>query len=387
MKFKKTPLFGKDSSLQNTSNVLAFCGALLFWLIFLICMILIEPKPQKPKYKEIKIILTPTFSEEKSDKKNQEREKSQIQNDSEAKSQPERQLVRERPIKTEENFSAEQFSNPEISNAKPNPEVAKNSVKNEIPKNQTRQIQKTEEKSRKTENISPPKENPEPVEYAKSVEELMAEQFAPKSRKKEPDWEEMFREESQFFENDFPQSNQLNEASQSATEIAQSSFSGTAGEAARTQPTARQSESAKKDVQREASVETSNFIKGFFKPFEADYSDEISGQTEIQIEQNGDGRVKLVMSNGKSRSLLEPSEPVISLSENAAREVDGSRSVKIRFTVVQSGNVPGNEITITPASMLPEIVRNEIIAQISKWRFETADYVAFAEFDYKIIKK
>ena len=54
---------------------------------------------------------------------------------------------------------------------------------------------------------------------------------------------------------------------------------------------------------------------------------------------------------------------------------------------VESGNVPQNEIQITPASILTEIVKSEIIEQISRWRFEAADYVAFAEFDYKIVKQ
>ena len=57
------------------------------------------------------------------------------------------------------------------------------------------------------------------------------------------------------------------------------------------------------------------------------------------------------------------------------------------FKVVESGNVPQNEIQITPASILTEIVKSEIIEQISRWRFEAANYIAFAEFDYKIVKQ
>ena len=65
MKFKKIPLFGQDSSPQHTSNILALIGTLTFWLFFLICMIFIKQKPQKPKFKEIQIVLPQDFSTQK----------------------------------------------------------------------------------------------------------------------------------------------------------------------------------------------------------------------------------------------------------------------------------------------------------------------------------
>ena len=58
MKFKKIPLFGQDSSPQNTSNILALGGTAFLWVVFLLCMIFVKPKVQKPKYKEIQIVLT-----------------------------------------------------------------------------------------------------------------------------------------------------------------------------------------------------------------------------------------------------------------------------------------------------------------------------------------
>ena len=48
--------------------------------------------------------------------------------------------------------------------------------------------------------------------------------------------------------------------------------------------------------------------------------------------------------------------------------------------------MPVTEITITPAAILSELVRSEIVDQISRWRFEAADYSAYAEFEYKIVK-
>ena len=60
-KFKGTPLFGQDSSPQNTSNILALIGTALLWLTFLICAIFIKPSVKKPKYKEVQIVLFEEF--------------------------------------------------------------------------------------------------------------------------------------------------------------------------------------------------------------------------------------------------------------------------------------------------------------------------------------
>ena len=76
MKFKKIPLFGQDSSPQHTSNILALIGTLAFWLFFLICMIFIKQKPQKPKFKEIQIVLPQDFSTQKNTAKKEEKSES-----------------------------------------------------------------------------------------------------------------------------------------------------------------------------------------------------------------------------------------------------------------------------------------------------------------------
>ena len=112
----------------------------------------------------------------------------------------------------------------------------------------------------------------------------------------------------------------------------------------------------------------------------------IEAETNVKTTNSGSGKVEMVMSNGSSRALLEPSKPVINLSDAASMTIDGSRKVVIKFRVVESGNVPRAEISITPASILSELVRNEIKDQVSKWRFEAADYSATAEFEYKIVK-
>ena len=216
----------------------------------------------------------------------------------------------------------------------------------------------------------------------------MAEQMTSKKQQKEFDWDSMFddSDETESFQNDsYEQTKKIPQN----TENVQSSFSGAAGIAAENTSSAVKSEtSQKQDVQQKTSRQTTSSLERIMNTsFVGQMSNGVQSQTNIQTSVSNDGHVKLKMSNGHTRSLLEPSEPKIILSQNAASTIDGSRTVKIRFKVVESGNVPVNEIQITPASMLTQIVRNEIIEQISKWRFESADYVAFAEFDYKIIKQ
>lgn len=407
MKFKKIPLFGQDSSPQNTSNILALIGTSAFWFIFLICMIIIKPKPQKPKFKEIQIVLSQEFTTQKTAAKNEEKSETQeesqkllenpkkeeavqpVQNETSKIETPQItetvSKVPETPAKSEPIVKDIPKTQAETKPAKPKFEpktapkesVVKKENQNTVPKKtEPKPVQKTE-----------PVPNTEPVEYAKSVEELMAEQMTSKKKKKEFDWDmfedDMQEEDNQDYVQTQPQKNPV--------KTQQSSFSGEAGVAAEQNVSSIKSESVQKEKNAASKKTTSSTTSALAKisntSFTGKTENGISGQTEVQTEADQNGHVKLKMSNGNTRALLEPAQPVINLSQNAAATIDGSRTVKIRFKVVESGNVPQNEIQITPASILTEIVKSEIIEQISRWRFEAADYVAFAEFDYKIVKQ
>ena len=398
MRFKKIPLFGKDSSPQHTSNILALTGTLTFWLIFFIFMIVIKPKPQKPKFKEIQIVLPQNFSTQKNTAKKEE--KSENQKEPSKMQEAQKNEVIEKPVQNE----VPQNQTPQVTETVTKAPETKNAVPNNT---EPKTVQKTQAESKPAEQKAPevtkpktapiteskpvPKtesvQNAEPVEYAKSVEELMAEQMTSKKKKKEFDWD-MFEDDLQE-ENiqDYVQTQKTKNPVQTQT----SSFSGEAGVAADQNVSSIKSESVQKgknaSTQKTSSSTANALAKISNTSFKANTSSGISGQTEVQTEINQDGHVKLKMSNGNTRALLEPLQPVINLSQNAAATIDGSRTVKIRFKVVESGNVPQNEIQITLASILTEIVKSEIIEQISRWRFEAADYVAFAEFDYKIVKQ
>lgn len=397
MRFKKIPLFGQDSSPQHTSNILALIGTLTFWLFFLICMIFIKPKPQKPKFKEIQIVLSQDFTTQKTTPTKEEKSENQKEPSKMQETQKNEEIVK--PVQNEvPQIETSQVTEtvtkaPETKNAVPNktePKTVQKTqaeskpAKQKAPENtKPKTVPITESKPvQKTESV----QNAEPVEYAKSVEELMAEQMNSKKKTNDFNWD--------MFEDDMNEDNQDNVYTQfqnNSVETQKSTFSGEAGVAAEQNVSSIKSETVQKEknasTQKTSSSTANALAKISNTSFKGKVENGIIGQTEVQTETNQDGHVKLKMSNGNTRALLEPTQPVINLSQNAASTIDGSRTVKIRFKVVESGNVPQNEIQITPASILTEIVKSEIIEQISRWRFEAADYVAFAEFDYKIVKQ
>ena len=397
MKFKKIPLFGQDSSPQHTSNILALIGTLTFWLFFLICMIFIKPKPQKPKFKEIQIVLSQDFTTQKTTPTKEDKSENQKESSKMQETQKTEEIVK--PVQNE----VPQIETSQVTETVTKAPETKNTVPN---KTEPKTVQKTQAESKPAKQKAPenttPKtapiteskpvqktesvQNAEPVEYAKSVEELMAEQMNSKKKTNDFNWD--------MFEDDMNEDNQDNVYTQfqnNSVETQKSTFSGEAGVAAEQNVSSIKSETVQKEknasTQKTSSSTANALAKISNTSFKGKVENGIIGQTEVQTETNQDGHVKLKMSNGDTRALLEPTQPVINLSQNAASTIDGSRTVKIRFKVVESGNVPQNEIQITPASILTEIVKSEIIEQISRWRFEAANYIAFAEFDYKIVKQ
>ena len=132
MKFKKIPLFGQDSSPQHTSNILALIGTLTFWLFFLICMIFIKQKPQKPKFKEIQIVLSPDFTTQKT-------------------------------TPTKEDKSENQKESSKMQETQKTEEIVK-PVQNEVPQIETSQVTETVTKATEIKNAVPNKTEPKTVQ-------------------------------------------------------------------------------------------------------------------------------------------------------------------------------------------------------------------------------
>ena len=60
IQYKGTPVFGRDSNPQNTSEFVAIAGTVLFWLLVLLFFIFAKPFAKKPEFKTVQIVLSST---------------------------------------------------------------------------------------------------------------------------------------------------------------------------------------------------------------------------------------------------------------------------------------------------------------------------------------
>jgi len=372
-RFKNLPLFGPDSSLQNTSEKLSLIGTGIFWLILLICFAVIKPAEKKPKYKEVQIVLSSTPVEKRAEESPAPAapapapaaaNEAVAESVAESKPAPVEapKVVKETP-KAVEKPVEKKAAKPVEKKAESKPKAAAKAV--ETPKKTPAPVAKKE---------------PEPIQTYKSVEELMEEQLSNKKTSKAADFDPF----AQFEDDDFEETSSTQKVVQDNTPA----FSGSAATATSSdkQPVKSTSTTSKQATQSASSSTSSALGKISNAKFFGTASSSVDTEATVQTTASGNGKVSMVMANGSSRILLEPAKPIINLTEAAAATIDGSRKVSITFTVTESGNVPRGEISITPESILSDIVRKEIRDQISKWRFETADYVSKAIFEYKIVK-
>lgn len=346
-KFKGTPIFGPDSSPANSSQILSLIVTSIFWLIFLICMLIIKPKDKQPKFKEVQIVLSSTPIEKK------------------ATEAPAPAAPAPAPAATQ--TKADTPAEP------PAPKVEKVQEQKTAPK-------KAEQKPapKKTETKKAPSKPAEPVTYAEDPMEAFNKQTAAKP-KKSFDW-------SQF--DDEPTPTQTTSSTQNYVDNSTPVFEGSAATAATSNSKITSKSIESSSSNQSSSTSTSNALgKISNTKFVGSANTSVETESTVNTQRvSGTGKVLMETSTGL-RALLDPAEPIINLSEEAASTIDGSRKVTIQFKVVESGNVPRADITITPASILSDIVKNEIISQISKWRFEADTQISIAKFEYKIVKK
>lgn len=328
--FKGTPLFGQDSSPHYTSRFFGLTGTAFFWLVVMVFLAFYRPRDSRPHFKEVQIVLSNTPQAEKT-------------------SEAVPKVVPETAPKA-------------ISEAAP--KAAKPEVKSEV---------KPEVKS-------------EPVQYAQDPMEAFAQQTQQKQNKSF-DWS-IFDEADNtdsFDNSQLVQSKKINHN--------EPEFSGSAAEAATaaSKPVTSKTSSSKDNnssdnSQQNVSSETSNQLGNIENvSFRGTLKNGVQSESTVKSQASYSGKVHMQMSNGKSRALINPSKPVINLSEQAAATIETTKIVTISFKVLEKGNVI--DIKITPEAILSAIVRDEIKEQISHWIFEPADYTATASFENKIVKQ
>ena len=350
--FFKYPLFGKDSSPQYTAPRLSLIVTAVFWLIFFICGIFIKPSV-KQKFDTVQIVLDTIPLEKPVEKEVADKSSTEV-----AKTTSE-------PIPAEKTPKAE------------TPVPSENKKNQDIPTPTA--TQKKAETSKKTETYT----KAPAYEIKKSVEELMEEQAASKQNKSasvDP-WAQ--------FEDDISETQISTKSVQKRIDNS-SALSGNAGTAASTKNSS--ASTTTNNTKTDSSSASSSTTSALGKIASTAYSSKsFDGTAEsvalVKSSKSSSGKVTVAMDDGSTRALLYPSKPVINISDENAKLIESTKTVKISFKVMAAGNIPRSSVSITPSDLLPVEIQNEIIDQISDWRFETSDNLSSAEFEFTIVKK
>ena len=358
----KQPLFGQDSSPHKTSTYLSAIITAAFWLILTITGAFIKIKPAAPKYKEVQIVLS-----------------SKSEASEQHSAAPEQQPAVEQSVVVEQQsvVPEQQSVVPEALEG-PAPKATPAPAK---PKTQTQAKPAPKTTPKPTPKATEPskKVNFDDFQYARDYSEGV--DFNQNQTKaKDFDW-------SRF---DNTTSEPEPQVSQKVTTV--SGSSGMQGSAASSAPQQTQSKSSSQNKQQNqtqsASSATSNMLSNIRNTqYSTSSGSNTKSITDAKTTKSADGTLSMAMTDGTTRVLIEPIPPVIYLSEAAAATIDSTRTVSIEFQVLASGNVPRAQIKITPESILPQTVRNEIYDQLSSWLFESSSSSARATFEYTIQKR
>lgn len=329
------------TSLEWRGNAIAFAFTAFFFLAFLIFSLAVKFKPQE-KFQVLTINLA-SFPVEKKSLQETTLQKKDVP----SKNQSSKDVEKIKPVEP-----------------KKIPEEKSSSQKNKIVKNGL------PVSSEKQKTFEEPK-------IKKSVEQLMAENNS--SAKKTAEWNESFFDDSQTV-----QSKNISEAQNKSS--VKSSVEGTAAKssAEKTSGVSSSSESAGSG-NADVSEETKSSLANIKNTFSSSVSGNIKSKTSV-ASQNSGGKLSIKMSDGKSRELLYPKNPVIFISEENAKLVDETKKVIVRFKVRADGTVPVTGISILPSSLLPLQIQAEIKEQIQLWRFseESSGLDGTASFDYTL---
>lgn len=228
---------------------------------------------------------------------------------------------------------------------------------------------------------------PEPARQTlqKSVEELMAEQMASRrTEKKEFDWS--------AFEDEAVETSSSSVADRQSYGNAEAveTFQGTAGTLSQGQSDGVLSSSSADGRASEQSVSGSTTAAlGSIAAtvYSASSGNGVTSSSSVKTGSAPDGKLSLYMSDGSARTLIDPEEPVISLSDSAALTIDTTKNLSVRFTVLANGHVDFSSITVSPASIISPLVQSEIARAVASWRFSEDSASASAVFPYRIEKR
>lgn len=326
------------------------------------CLV-IKFKPAVPEYKEIQIVLDSTPVVE----------------------QP---VEEQSAVAEQESVVAEPVEAPELPNPVEKP-VAEAKV--ESPKAQPSAVKpkaasqpKTQTNTTKTDPSK--KVDFDNMQYSTDMETAINNQFNNKTSKTQFR-DDLFSDDDNSYQENTPQTNiKVNEKSGAFGEAALKSDDKSIG--------AKGSERKDNSDVQSPSDDTQKALKNIANA--TPYSKSIGNIESTVMAQTTkkQGYVNMSLSDGSTRALLEPLTPSIELSPDAAKAIENTITVRIKFYVSKDGNVQSGKISIlyqnsdnSAESLLPPIVRNEIFDQLRTWLFEPGNTEAYAIFELTIKRK
>lgn len=340
-------IFSKDAPIQKKSNFLSICLTFIFWiLLFLLIVFLPSSFQKKQKYETVKIVLSESQKKiiEPVEKNPQPKVEDKIIEEKVQSVVEKKQTEVEKPSVLEEKQVEEKRVEPKI-------EKSNQNVKTEV------QEQKSEE-----------------IEYALDPMEAFALQTS-KQSEQEFDW-------SKFDENSTVTKSQNENYVLSGNKI-----EGVAGEISSSSSNKISSQIEKKNFTNEgtSSITESALEKIANTSFVENSSSKITTKSNVNSSTSDDGKIQIKTTDGRFRVLLEPEKPILNISDENAP--DGSRTVTIIFKIQPNGYILKSDVSITPAAVLSDSLREELIFQISTWRFESTNFSSTASFEFNIIRK
>ena len=362
----KQPLFGQDSSPHITSMLISAIATLVCWIIFCVLCFVVKFKPAVPEYKEIQIVLSSTPTEQKVAE-----EQSTVQESASAVAENASAVVE--PVET---------TAPELPKPVETPVAeAKVEAPKETPAPAKTQTAATKTQTKTTNTNTPKTTDPskkvnfDDYQYATDYSDFSFNNSSSSSSKSSFDW-------SQFDDTDTEnvQVSQKVDKVTNTSSISGSSASTSKADQRQTSSSSSSSSSAKSTPA--ASSSTSAAAKAIQSATGASSSSgSASGSTDVQ---KFSSDLDITWNGGAARK----AKGALSINLTTGSSIKEKKTtVKIEFIVGEDGYVTPGSVKITPESLLPEVVRKEVISQINLWRFNEGLSRSTATFEYTIIKK
>lgn len=363
--YKGTPLLGEDSNPQHTSEFFAIAGTVLFWLIFSIFSFVIKPQPDKPKYKEVQIVLSSTPVVQKTEEAPAPAEAASA---SAASSESIVEQVVEAPVVEVPAPKVE--TPPVVKETPPSPKAVEKKVETPKPKAPSKPVPKKEAPKTQT-----PKKEETPVTYAKSVDELMAEQFNSKpSSKPKENFEEMFKDDEVPAETT-PSTPKL--------VTTQNTIDGSAGVSSKENIETIKSSSGQKKYTNEDITHGKDYDK-IRNAEGTDLGDNQNNSGKSQVPSTGKDKESVIWSNDSGARKQYNLDTELSAAARNSMLISKTIPFKISFSVDTNGNVIASTITITNEFMLTDIINKEMRQKISSWKFSSGDEISKAVFIWNL---